>query len=80
MKYRAQKIELPVARRTPVRFDLPGWNRFPWEEIIYTPVKLMKRAKKLLDLIFWPRRGTDRKTRIIGHIMLRGCATCAGSN
>jgi hypothetical protein len=76
----AQKTELPVARSTPVISEWPGLKSFPWDEMIYTPIKLMNRAIKLFFSIFCPRMGPERKTSIIGHIILSGWATCAGSN
>jgi hypothetical protein len=44
----------------------------------YTPAKLMNSAMKLLAGIFCFSSGTERKTRIIGHIILSGWATWAG--
>jgi hypothetical protein len=41
-------------------------------------VKLINSAIKLFAGIFCLRSGTERNTKMMGQIMLRGCATCPG--
>src|SRR5680860_1245075 len=80
IQYNDHNTELPTARKTPVAFVFLNPLNPPCDEIKNTPIKLIKRASKLIQPIFCFNNGTESKAKVIGQIIFNGCATCAGKS
>lgn len=65
---KAQNTELIKAKKTPNGSLTSNESKLPLNEMKNTPKKLIIIATKLLKVSFWPRKGIESKTSIIGHV------------
>src|SRR5574344_2014586 len=80
IQYTDQSNALQRHRTIPVKFALLRLLKLPCEDITTTPAKLTNNATPLFHPILCFNIGIESKTNTIGHVILIGCATCAGKS